>query len=139
MGQVLNWYKMAKLQDLKRLQGSSVNLCLPRICPKTSAYTYVDYAYVCDNCVTYCTAGHLIKKYPSNLSHSYNCITCPLISLLDSVWHSWLLSCFKQHHLYFKANLPRKYFLPPPPKKWNFLRNYSCMRSKAGKINSEKY
>lgn len=93
----------------------------------------------CDNCVTYCTAGHLIKKYPSNLSHDYNCITCSLIHLYGSVWYSWLLSCFKQHHLYFIVNLPLKYFLPPPPKKWNFLRNYTCPRSGTEMIHSEKY
>lgn len=61
-GQVPNWYKMAKLQDLKGLRGSSVNLCLLRICPKTSAYAYISYVNMCDNCVTYSTAGHLIKK-----------------------------------------------------------------------------
>lgn len=75
---------------------------------------------MCDNHVTLCNAGHLIKKYPSNFSCNYSCVTCPLISLPDSVWHSWLLSCFKQHHLYFKANLPWKYFLPTPPKEVEF-------------------
>lgn len=82
-------------------------LCMCRLC-------------VCDNSVTCCTAGHLIKKHPSNLSHNYNCITCSLIHLPGSVWHSWLLSCFQQHHLYFIINLPWKYFLPPPTKEVEF-------------------
>lgn len=119
-GQVLNWYKPAKVQNLKGFQRISVNLCLPWICPHTSARAYVGNVYVRDKCVTYCTAGHLIKKYPGNFSHSYDCITCSLISLPDSVWHFWLLNCFKQHHLYFKANLSWKYFLPPPTKEMEF-------------------
>lgn len=119
-GQVLNWYKPAKVQNLKGFQRISVNLCLPWICPHTSAHAYVGNVYVRDKCVTYCTAGHLIKKYPGNFSHSYDCITCSFISLADSVWHFWLLNCFKQHHLYFKANLSWKYFLPPPTKEMEF-------------------
>lgn len=119
-GQVLNWYKTAKVQNSKGFQRISVNLCLPQTCPQTSVHAYVGNVYVCDKCVTYCTAGHLRKKCPSNLSRSYDCITFPLISLPDSVWHFCPLNCFKQHHLYFKANLSWKYFLPPPTKEMEF-------------------
>lgn len=118
--QVINWRKTVKVQNLKGFQRISVNLCLPQIWPQTSVRASVGNVCVCDKCVTYCTAGHLIKKYSSNLSHSYDCITFPLISLLNSVWHFWLLNYFKQHHLYFKANLSWKYFLPPPTKEMEF-------------------